>query len=270
MFSNFFRTLQTDWIKYRRSLLPWACLAYMLLVVFLVFIFTMGDKRKPNNATFLFVRNISNVSAFFLPYFLVLIISLLTYIEHRGQGWKLMYSQPVSRGYFYVSKLVVLLIVLLMVVFLKFILSSLAVKLLELSKHQIKASDFLRLYKDFIIPDLIVILSCSALIAIQYWMSIRLKNFILPTAIGTIAAILPLAVLMILGIAGIISSPEKLGQLLKFDPYSLPYSFVFDFSQLQNKTAIARIPTQFVIGSVIAGIVIGTAGFFDNQRRNIH
>jgi hypothetical protein len=154
--------------------------------------------------------------------------------------------------------------------FLKFIFSCIAIKLIELYKHQVTLSAFLDLYPDFIYPELKIILSCSALVSIQYWLAVRLKNFLLPSGIGTVAAILPLAVLMILGIAGIISTPEKLNNMLKLDPYSLPYSFIFDFSQLQNKMAIVQIPTKFVMGSIITGIAAGIAGFIDIRKRNIH
>jgi hypothetical protein len=270
MFIQFIHTLHTDWIKYRKSLLPWASLVYVLLVTFLVFILTIGDKKNPDNAIFQFTRNITSVGAFFLPFYLVLIISLLGYIEHRGQGWKLMYTQPVGRGYFYISKLVLLILLMLIVFFLKFIFSSIAVKLIELYKHQIKLTDFLELYPDFLIPELKIIGSCAALIAIQYWLSIRLKNFLLSGGIGTVAIILPLAVFMILGIAGIIATPEKLNSFLKLDPYSLPYSFVFDFSQMKSNTTLVQIPLKFVLGSLVAGIVIATSGFFNIRRRNIH
>jgi len=270
MFLQFIHTLHTDWIKYRKSLLPWASLAYVLLVTFLVFIFTIGDKRNPDNAVFQFSRNIISVGAFFLPFYLVLIISLLGYIEHRSQGWKLIYTQPVGRGYFYLSKLFLLLLILLAVFILKFIFSSIAVKLIELSKHQIKLIDFLEIVPDFLLPELKIFVSCSALIAIQYWLSMRFRNFLLSSGIGTVAIILPLAVFMILGIAGIIATPEKLNNFLKLDPYSLPYSFIFDFSQMKSNNVLVQIPARFVVGSLLAGILILTAGFFDIRRRNIH
>jgi len=168
------------------------------------------------------------------------------------------------------SKLFLLILTLLAVFVFKFIFSSLAIKLIELSKHQIKLSDFLAMVPDFILPELKIIVSCSALIAIQYWLSIRLRNFLSSSGIGTAAIILPLAVFMILGIAGIISTPEKLNNFLKLDPYSLPYSFIFDFSQMKSSTVLVQIPDKFVLGSLLAGILIFTAGFFDIRRRNIH
>jgi len=266
----FSHTLHTDWLKYRKSLLPWASLGYAIIVVFLVFIFTIGDKRHSDQAAFQFARNILAVGSFFLPFYLVLIITLLGFIENRSQGWKLMYAQPVGRGYYYLSKLFFLLVVIGIVFFLKFIFSSIAIYFIELSKPQYKVNEFISLWPDFMIPELKIIGSCFALIAIQYWLSLRVKNFILPFGIGIFAAILPLAVLIILGIAGIISSPEKLNHMLKFDPYSLPFSFVFDFAGMKSSTSIVQLPAKFVIASMAAGIGIGTAGFLDLRRRNIH
>ncbi|MBN2274365.1 MAG: ABC transporter permease [Bacteroidales bacterium] len=270
MFKLFIQTLQTDWIKYKKSLLPWLSMVYVIFVIFLVSVFALEDNRNPENALFLLTRNITNISAFFLPYLLVLSITLLSYIEHRSQGWKLMYTQPVGRGYFYVSKLVFLVFLILFVFLFKFIISSIAVKLLELYKHEVKLSVFVLLYPDFIVHELKIILSCSSLIAIQYWMSLRMKNFLIPTGIGTVLTILPLAVLMILGITGIIKTPDQLKILLKIDPYSLPYSFIFDLSQMQSNTVIAQIPDKYVIGSIVTGIIIGVTGFFDIRKKNIH
>ena len=266
----FVHTLHTDWLKYRKSLLPWASVGYPLIAVFLVFIFTVGDKRHPDHAAFQFARNILAVGAFFLPFYLVLSITLLGFIENRSQGWKLMYAQPVGRGYYYASKLFFLLLVIGLVFILKFIFSSIAIYFIELIKPQFKVNAFVSLWSGFLVPELKIILSCFALISIQYWLSLRIKNFVLPFGIGTFATILPLAVFIILGIAGIISSPEKLNHILKFDPYSLPFSFVFDYAGMKSNTTIVQIPSKFVIASVAAGLVIGTAGFFDLRRRNIH
>jgi hypothetical protein len=263
-------TFHIDWLKYRKSLLPWASVGYPLMVVFLVFLFTLGDKRHPDHAAFQFAKNILAVGAFFLPFYLVLSITLLGFIENRSQGWKLMYTQPVGRGYYYMSKLILLLLAIGIAFLFKFIFSSLAICFVELTKPQYKVNEFILLWPDFLVPELKIIGSCFAMISIQYWMSLRAKNFILPFGIGTFAAILPLGVFIILGIAGIISSPEKLDQILKFDPYSLPFSFVFDLAGMKNSTTIVPIPTKFVIASMATGILIGTAGFLDLRHRNIH
>jgi lantibiotic transport system permease protein len=247
----------------------WASVGFPLMVVFLVFIFTIGDKRNPDHAAFQFAKDILAVGAFFLPFYLVLSITLLGFIENRSQGWKLMYSQPVGRGYYYVSKLFFLFLVVVMVFFFKFIFSSIAIYFIELSKPQYKVTEFLSVWTVFLVPELKIILSCFTLIAFQYWLSIRAKNFILPFGIGVFAAILPLAVFIILGIAGIISSPGKLIHILRFDPYSLPFSFVFDFAGTKSIATIVEIPKKFVIASMASGIVIGTIAFLDMRRRNI-
>jgi hypothetical protein len=270
MLRLFLHTLHTDWLKYRKSLLPLASLGFPLLAVFLIFIVTIGDKRIPDHATFQFARNTLAVGAFFLPFYLVLTITLLGFIENRSQGWKLMYTQPVGRGYYYVSKLFFLLMVIVVVFFLKFIFASIAIYFIELYKPQYKVSEFITLWPDFLVPELKILLSCSAMISVQYWLSIRLRNFLLPFGIGTFAAILPLAVFIILGIAGIISSPEKLNHILRFDPYSLPFSFVFDFSGMKSSATIIQIPSKYVIASTVVGIVVGIAGFLNIRRWNIH
>jgi hypothetical protein len=270
MFRIFVRTFHTDWIKYRKSLLPWASVGYPLIVVLLVFLFTIGDKRHPDQAALQFAKNILAVSAFFLPFYLVLSIAILGFMENRSQGWKQMYTQPVKRGYFYISKLILLLLIIGIVFVLKFIFSSLAIYFIELTKPQYKVTEFILLWPDFLAPELKIIVSCFTLISIQYWLSLRVKNFVLPFGIGTFAAILPLAVFIILGIAGLISSPEKLNHMLKYDPYSLPFSFVFDIAGMKSSTTIVQIPAKFVIASLAAGLVIGMAGFLDLRRRNIH
>jgi hypothetical protein len=138
-----------------------------------------------------------------------------------------------------------------------------------LYKPKFEVHEFLSVWPDFLIPELKIFLSCFLLISVQYWLSLRAKNFVVPFGIGTFAAILPLAVFIILGIAGIISSPEKLHQFLRFDPYSLPFSFVFDFAGIKNSLLVVQIPVKFIIVSVAAGMIVGTAGYLDLRGRNI-
>jgi lantibiotic transport system permease protein len=270
MIQRFINTWYTDWIKYRKSSLIWASAGYSLLSVFLVFILTAGMKNVPENATFQFMRNNLSVGAFFLPFYLVLIITILAHIEHRNQGWKLMFSQPVGRGYCYFSKLSFILLSFVLVYLFYFLFSLISIYLITISKVQFKVSEFFSLIPVFFKPQLKIMLSCTAMIAIQYWLSIRLKYFIWPFGLGVVGTMLPLAVFIILGIAGIIGSPEKLNVVLKYDPYSLPFSFVFDYSMMKSNLSIVEIPFKFILGSLSTGFFIMFLGFVDLHKRNIY
>ena len=107
------------------------------------------------------------------------------------------------------------------------------------------------------------------MMAIQYYLSVRLKNFIVPLGIGIAATILPIAVFITLGIAGIINSQQALTRILRFDPYTLPFSFVFDFEALSNEKFLGHTPPAFIAGSALLALVVLTAACIDQSRRNI-
>lgn len=265
----FLRVLQADYLKYRKSLVVWIILAYPLFTAALVFIIYFGMKEIPENPVFDFSRALLLVSSFFLPFYLVLLITQINFTENRIQGWKLLYVQPIPKWAYYVSKILILITAYIIAYLLLYVFSIAALKVLNWHHNDFIFRNFYINLKPAFIKILEVYASASLMIAIQYYLSIRLKNFILPLGIGIAATILPIAVFITLGIAGIIRSQEALTKILRFDPYTLPYSFVFDFQSFTNEKFLGNIPTVFIICSAGLAVLVFFLAYLDQSNRNI-
>jgi len=266
--NNFSRVLQTDYLKYRKSLVPWITLFYPFLTVSLITIIYFGMEEVPDRPLFDFSRNLLLVASFFLPFYLALLITQINFTENRIQGWKILYAQPVPKAFFFLSKISVIFICSLATLMLFLIFSIISAKSLGLYTPGSFISDLSNNFFPAFLKLLVVYLSASLMMAIQFFLSVRFRNFILPMGIGIAAAILPIAIFITLGIAGIIQGQGGLAKILRIDPYTLPYSFTFDFGALVNPDYLGVIPKFYVIGSVLLAIVVYILTYIDHTRRN--
>lgn len=264
------KSLRTDLIKYKKSLAVWITLAYPFFTAILVYIILYGTSELPDNPVFMFSRSMLLVASFFLPFYLVLVITQLNYTENRTVSWKVLYAQPVSRGAIFISKLIILLILCCCAYFLLLAFALGALKLLHLHHPDLQVinlkSDFMPAYGKLIK----VFISASSMMAIQYYLSLRSRNFILPLGIGIAMAILPIAIFITLGIAGIVRSQEGLATVLRVDPYTLPFSFVFNFEALTQENYLGDIPHEYLYYSASMALVVLIVAWLKQKNRNIY
>lgn len=263
------RILRTDCIKYRKSLVVWITVAYPLFAAAMVSVIYFGMKNVPDDPVFDFSRGILLVSSFFLPFYLVLLVTQVNYIENRNQGWKLMYSQPVPRAGFFISKILIILIAGMMAYMLIYLFSRIGLSIVHWRNSAFLLEDVHAKLKPAFLKLGEVYISASLMLAIQYYLSLCLRNFILPLGIGIAATILPIAIFITLGIAGIIQSQAALSTILRYDPYTLPYSFVFDFQSFTNERFLGEIPPVFIISSVGLALLVYILAFADQVHRNV-
>lgn len=267
--SIFFRVFHTDYIKYRKSLVIWITLAYPFFTAVLVSIIYFGMKKIPENPVFDFSRGILLVASFFLPFYIVLLVTQVNFTENKTQGWKLMYAQPVPKAAYFISKILMVLFAGMIAYFLLYVFSLAGLRIIHWHNNAFVLENILITMKPAFARLLEVYVSASFMLAIQYYLSLRLKNFILPLGIGMAAAILPIAIFITLGIAGIIQSQAALSKILRFDPYTLPYSFVFDFQAFTNEKFLGDIPTIYVLSSVGLAVITYIFAYIDQVHRNI-
>ena len=118
-----------------------------------------------------------------LPLYIALVTGLLNGHEHKNQTWRLMLTLPISQRQLYVAKAV---LAWLFVLGAKAVLvggTSLAIGLLGLAGAPLKGA--------FVAPMLVMLskisLACIPVLLIQHAVSWRLRNLVLPLAIGVIA-----------------------------------------------------------------------------------
>lgn len=123
-------------------------------------------------------------SAFLLPMFVILTCSLIPQLEYKNNTWKQVFASPLSIGEIFFSKYVAIIamILFLFVMFNIFMLLAGVLPNLIYPKYAFlhKPVDWANLWR----MNLKSFVSLLAIISIQYWLSLRFRNFIVPIGIG--------------------------------------------------------------------------------------
>jgi hypothetical protein len=123
-------------------------------------------------------------AAFFLPMYVILVTSLVVQIEYRNNTWKQVYASPRSYADVFFSKFLVihLLILASVLLFNFFLIASGYAANIVVSGYTF--FDTAIPWKDMLIITGKMYASILAVTAIQYWLSLRLRNYIAPVGIG--------------------------------------------------------------------------------------
>jgi len=123
-------------------------------------------------------------SFFLLPMFVILLTSLVVQIDYRNNTWKQVYASPRSMADIFMSRFIVIhtLILLAFILFNAFIvIMACGVNLLQ------KGYTFFDNpvpWKTLFALTTKLYFSVLAITSIQYWLSLRFRNFIIPVGIG--------------------------------------------------------------------------------------
>lgn len=142
--------------------------------------------------------------------FLVLLISAAIFIENQNNTWKYQYSAPVSRSKILMIKLCSLFI-LIILTYVIYAVSILGVAyLLNFLRPETEFSYYPIAFNEFASRALLTVINSLGIIAIQFFLSLRFKGFLVPAAIGIVAFIIAL-------IVGITNTP-----ISQYFPYAYP------------------------------------------------
>jgi len=191
---NSTKAFKAEWIKLRRSGVSWLILgmsAFIPLIFTLITIFTNDQPvQTESNPWQSFVEVcFSGFAGFFFPIFLILIASRLAQMEHRSAGWKLIETQPVHRAHLFLAKwqvaMLLSLLCLLGVLFFS-LLGALVVSFTDIGEFYRKSSLP-------VLPILAIIfrlwIASLGMLAIQFFLSIWVANFLFSFGIGLLAVI---------------------------------------------------------------------------------
>jgi hypothetical protein len=208
-------SLRTELIKTKRSAAFWICLlgsGFIPLIFMLTYIFNtenMVAKMKEQPWEKHFIQGWQAFSLFLLPLFVIIVCSMIVQIEYKNNTWKQVFSSPQSIGNIFFSKFstILLMVLFLFVMFNVFMVGAAIIANLIHKEYSFlsKSMDINVLIK----MNFKTFISLLGIVAIQYWLSLRIKNFIVPIAIG-------LALL----ITAIIIQPWE-------HIYKVPYAFPF-------------------------------------------
>lgn len=194
-FSDYKKVCKAEWLKLKGSGMFWLTL---IMAAFIPAIFTIvglfvTESAIPDvnsNPWKDIIRNcFGGFGGFFFPIFLSLVVIRLTQMEHRGGGWKLIETQPISKSSLYLGKfsmsvVVAFLCITALVIF--SLLSGLIIMLVKsgsgYSKSPIPFTFILGLSFRLLISGL-------GILGIQYLFSVVISGFLGPFGIGLAATI---------------------------------------------------------------------------------
>ncbi|MBB1285149.1 ABC transporter permease [Flavisolibacter sp. BT320] len=221
--------------------------------IFLLNVLTGGGDLKdtrndPLNA--IFELGLERSGLIFFPMFVILVCTLLPQIEYRNHTWKQVMASPLTRASVFGAKFLniqalILLFLATSLLYLGVVIIIIHFAMPDLQLLQQPFNGLLVLQNAF---DLYVCL--LAVSAIQFWIGMRSKNFIVPVAIG-----------FVMWLTGTFLTMEYKSDLSVYFPYSyqaFPIVSVFK-SHLQEVQLISLGYTAFFL----------LLGFLDFKRKAV-
>ena len=190
---KFIYSLHSEWLKTKRSAASWLCLigGFFIPLIYLIG-FIINHKSingyTPNIWEQYFMQLWTNMGVFLLPMGVILVSSLITQMEYKNNTWKQVHTTPQSYTTIFFSKFsVILLLTVKFFIFFNIgILLSGIIPCL-LFDHQFPKEGIPLVY--FLKGNLKFFITCLPIIAIQYLISLKYKNFLVSIGVGLVALI---------------------------------------------------------------------------------
>ncbi|MBO9659032.1 MAG: ABC transporter permease [Chitinophagaceae bacterium] len=177
-------------IKNKRGAAFWMCLIGSAFIPFIYFlIYNLKPERYYERMATdpwrsHFQEGWQGFSIMLLPIFVVLTCSLIVQVEYKNNTWKQVFASPLSTGDIFFSKYIGILVMVLFLLIMFSVFLLLAGVLTDVFHPKFTFLEtkvewgmlFRRSIKTFI--------SLLGIISIQYWLSLRFRNFIVPIGIG--------------------------------------------------------------------------------------
>lgn len=176
--------------KSKKSAAFWLSLLAPLMLVGIFFLAYYFEYKhfipKPgNNPWIQFVKyNIQNTAFMLLPFFIILITVLISQIEHKNNMFKQLFILPVSKSAIHFGKISFVISLLLLTMFYFIAILFICGYLLGILRSELRFLEFSPDYYDIISITTKLFISSLGILVIQYWLSIRFKNMIIPLGIG--------------------------------------------------------------------------------------
>ncbi len=261
---TFYRSFISETLKVKKTALLWVSIMGAFAMAGLIFIIHLARVTEfvgPIGANpWVAYLNFSLpiIEIFLIPY-IVLICSSIAFYEHQGQAWKLLYTLPIKKVNFYFSKLLLALFLL--------VGAYILFALLTYCSGMILGFIFPSFEFHYYPPEWINIvrviarsfISALAILALQFWISIRWKNYVIPVGIGLLGYIFGLS----------IAGAFKWAQ---FIPYCAP---IYVGRLMGGQSAESMDMTLFAgLGNVewyslIGFLIFSILGFLEQKYRNV-
>jgi hypothetical protein len=211
-----------------------------------------GISANDRNVIFnnLFVEKFQMTGLLAYPIFLILICTLLPQIEYKNNAWKQVLISPKSKAEIYLSKFINIQLLILAFFVINFLLMYVCAVFLHLKEPSLHVlSQPLNFYEiiKLRINTYVVLLG---LCAIQFWLGLRFKNFIIPIGIGIGCYFAGTILLMQLG-----------KSLILYLPYT-----IFFYTGLPEFNSEVNAANWYSLGYTVVFLAIG---FLDFRRKRM-
>ena len=256
--SHYKSSLKNEIIKLKKTFAFWLTIISALLFPILFFIAYLSEHNSliplagQNPWDKFMSSQIENSIPFFIPMFIVLITSLIMQTEHKSLGIKQLFALPIPKWSIYFGKLSIVLLSIIATYIYYFIAILLFGILLAIIHPDFGFLDFQPDYYKYIRLLSISFIASLGIIGIQFWLSFRFKNFIIPLGIG-----------MFLVIVGIIVSQAP--QAIYF-----PYAFSVLSVSLGEKIPETFGMSTVSLFSIICFLVTSILGYLNIKKLNVY
>ena len=191
MTNSFILSFQSEWLKKKRSLSSWLVIIGGFFTPLIIIIARLVNHNqlaalyaKDGFWNQLWHSSWESMAIFLLPMGVILATSLITQIECKNNTWKQLHTLPLSFTVVFFSKLAVIIVMVLQ----WFILFNIGIYLSAVIPYLVISGvpypkapiPFLSILKE----DLYFFIDCLPIIALQYFISLKVKNFLIPVGIG--------------------------------------------------------------------------------------
>lgn len=247
--------LRSEMLKSRRTASFFLALtgAAIIPAILLLNILTGGSdlavmQQDPLNE--LFKLGAERDGIVFFPVFVILVCTLLPQIEYRNNTWKQVFAAPQAKGNTFLAKFININILMLVYLAASLVFMGLVVAATHFYEPKLDL-----LHQPFDVAVVLTrtantYLSMLAVCAFQFWLGLRFRNFIVPTAAG-----------FVLWVTGMILALEYHSSVVDFYPYSFQ---LFPFAS-QYYTRVAQMVW---LSAGYAGLFL-LLGFLDFRRRKV-
>jgi len=257
--SFYWPSIKNEVVKLKRTFALWLSIISALFIPVIYFFYyllkyeSLIPKDGVNPWNSFISQQINNASPLLIPMFIVLVTSLVVQIEHKALGIKHLFTLPIPKWSVYFGKLIVVIGLVLFTYILFISLALLGGYIVGGIHKELQFWEFtpdLHRYIKLLFRSFTGVLG---IVGLQFWLSFRIKNFIIPVGIG-----------LILFITGLIVFRAE--EAIYF-PYA--YSMLSLFSMRgEDITALVWLPS-ISIYSLGYFLIFSIIGFLDIRRMNI-
>jgi hypothetical protein len=246
--SELFKTKRTASVYFT---LAAAAFAPLMSMLDLVFDGVDGDHKK-DIFNEMFTTKFMMTGAVILPWFIILACTLLPQVEYKNNTWKQVLTSPQTKANVFLAKFIniqLLIFLFLVTNQLLMLVDAVILHFIEPSLHVLNQPLNSSAIMGTLVNSYIALL---AICAIQFWLGLRFKNFIIPIAIG-----------ISLWFVGSILVMQTKSAFAEYFPYS--FHMYASFPEFKHKDLSNIHWTSF--GYAVLFLLVG---FLDFSRRRMN